>query len=220
MKGSASDPPRPAATTTQRHEAKERRRFGGNIPTPLPLWLGPAGDECQAGVNSTRQRSTRCHSQAVPARPLRREIGRPGLSRQFFGGYSGIIGGFPPRSESRTNPRPRVVMCLTNKGWPGGLRSRISPRSPKSLISDLLWRPLAVAGDPPHDGSHPPRPGSRPGRGLPSGSRHAGRKLAPALVPAMAESRAERQIRGRGWPSERLSRAYARDPAGAGARRR
>ncbi len=38
------------------------------------------------------------------ALPLSAEIGRTVLSRQFFGGYSGIIGGFPPRPQSRANP--------------------------------------------------------------------------------------------------------------------
>ena len=33
-------------------------------------------------------------------------IGRTVLRRQFVGGYSGIIGGFPPRPQSRTNPSP------------------------------------------------------------------------------------------------------------------
>jgi hypothetical protein len=53
----------------------------------------------------------------------------------------------------------------------------------------------------------------RPGRN-PPGSRHAGRKLARALVPAMAEGRAERRVRGRGWPSEGVSRARVGEGAG------
>ena len=69
----------------------------------------------------------------APSR-LRGEIGRAGLSRQFCWRYSGIIGGFPPRPQSRAKPSPYAARCLTNKGWPGGLRSRISPRSPKPLI--------------------------------------------------------------------------------------
>src|ERR1700730_11678752 len=66
-------------------------------------------------------------------------------------------------------------MCLTNNAPPARLRSGISPRSPNPLISHLLWRLLAVAGDPAGDGSHGP-----PAWGEPPGGRGAGaRKLAP-----------------------------------------
>src|ERR1700730_13199877 len=46
----------------------------------------------------------------------------PVLSRQFFWGNVGIIGGFPPSPQTRANPSPRAARCLTNGGWPGGLR--------------------------------------------------------------------------------------------------
>ena len=53
--------PEQQPVTQQRRASEGAAPDWGNIPTPLPLWLGPAGDECQAGVNSTRRRSTRCH---------------------------------------------------------------------------------------------------------------------------------------------------------------
>ena len=48
----------------------------------------------------------------------------------FLGNLAGVSGGFPPRSVSPANPSPRASMCLTNKGSPVWLRSRISPHSP------------------------------------------------------------------------------------------
>jgi len=40
----------------------------------------------------------------------------------FPGNLGGVSSGFPLRPQSRANPSPRVAMCLTNKGWPGGHR--------------------------------------------------------------------------------------------------
>jgi hypothetical protein len=46
---------------------KERRRVGGALSTPLPVRLGPAGSDRQAGFDPTRQRSIRCHWGSPPA---------------------------------------------------------------------------------------------------------------------------------------------------------
>jgi hypothetical protein len=52
------------------------------------------------------------------ALPLSAEIGRTVLSRQFFGGYSGIIGGFHPALRAVRIPRScpsTVTSCPSRK---------------------------------------------------------------------------------------------------------
>jgi hypothetical protein len=95
----------------------------GDIPTPLPLWLGPAGDK-RPGVNPTRRRQedvTRRRCRRPPR--LRCEIGRAGLSRQFswalLGDYRRVS---PPPSERRNATLPN--------NNPQGQRSSASRRCP------------------------------------------------------------------------------------------
>ena len=64
-------------------------------------------------------------------------------------------------------------MCLTNKARRSGLLSGFFFRSPKPLISHLLWRPFAVAGGPTANGSHEPPAWGEPlprGRGAQDGN--------------------------------------------------
>jgi len=121
----------------------------------------------------------------------------------FLGNLGGVSGGFLQRPRSPANPSSRAGMCLANKGWPGGLRSRISPRASKSLISNLLCWHIAVVGDPPRHGSHHPRPGGNLPRGSRRGSAEVGR--GPRCL---------------GWPSaSRSVRAGVAMAVGSGAAR-
>jgi len=118
--------------------AREQRRAGGTSPTLLPAraWPGTPSPVQSYTRFYTRHGLIRVSRTDDRARP--RLVTHPGRAASFLTAFSpisdGFRGGFPPSPRSGANPSPRAARCLTNKGWPGGLRSRISPHSPKPLI--------------------------------------------------------------------------------------
>ena len=191
--------------------AHERKRF--RSATPSSNDDATARSEGAApGLGGTSRRRSRSGLARPPSRgqsyaptvnkmslaaagsvPLRRNR-LDGTFSTILWGYTGIIGGFPPRPPSRANPSPCAAKCLTNKGSLVGFRSGILAAGPNPLISNLLWPPLAAAGGPPHDGSHD----ARPGESLPPGSRCGSAEVGPGPGSGDGEGRSEVQIGDRG----------------------
>jgi hypothetical protein len=80
--GAPQHVPQPWRNSTERR--KEQRRVGGNIPTPLPLWLGPAGQPIRSYALDGQQAVNwhiRARAASPPAETEAKSPGRRGWGR-------------------------------------------------------------------------------------------------------------------------------------------